>query len=329
MRPGGKMIDKFIQRQTGSMLIETVISCAVVGIGALALAKLQADLVSGSNHANLRAEATIIAQEKIETLRRQSDDSTYSNIASANDSITVQNAVFTRTWTSTDITSPNYKKIDVTVAWTGMGGGSESVTLSSIVTENNLKDSGRLTRILNTESSLSSGVNEAEEAGDQTINDNLPDGATDNGDGTSNYTPVGTNLTLTYDNTSAEITKLNGSSVVRIDGAVSKATGGSAPHNSTTLENMTIVAQPQNTTMAMYCASASSEDAASYTCYATSGWGGTITLGGINKAVKVCTNTSQAYSNLTSSLTNQDYKLFKTSKSCSGDTPTHHQDYSP
>lgn len=312
-----------LRTQIGSALVETVISCAVIGFGALALTKLQADLTSGSNQANLRAEATILAQEKLEALRRDSDDSTYSNIGGAYDSVSGKNAVFTRTWLSTDVASPNHKKINVSVAWTDMDGSTDRVTLSSIVTESNLKESGKLARVLNTASGPT--VQNAEEV----VNQAVPDLAVDMGDGTSNYTPDGTDLTLTYNNDSGEIVKLNGVSVVRLDGSVSKATGGSAPAGSLTLENMTIVSTPQNSTMAMYCTSANSQDAATYTCYATSGWSGTITLGGMNAATKVCTNTTQAYSSLSASLTNQDYKLFKTSKSCSGDTPTHHQDFAP
>jgi hypothetical protein len=87
--------------------------------GLLAIAKLQGNLyVSGSYSKDL-TEAQTVSQWKIEELRK----SLYDNIASSNDTTTLSNTSFTRTWTVTNNTQ--YKDIVLVTTWVDQNGKSQ------------------------------------------------------------------------------------------------------------------------------------------------------------------------------------------------------------
>jgi len=124
--------------QQGIGLIEVLITTVVVSAGLLAVASLQSGFMSSSGESKIRAEARVLAEQKIEELRNNINQAGYNAIpGSASPGTTVQdagnpiagaNASFTRTWTITDVnpfltTSPQRKNISAMVAWDGNGDG--------------------------------------------------------------------------------------------------------------------------------------------------------------------------------------------------------------
>lgn len=304
------MQKKLLKFQTASMLVEAMISVFVIGFGAIALTKLQGEVVKGSDTAHQRVEAVVFAQDKIEALRKMSDGTTYTNVATSADSISGKNASYTRSWASTAYTSPNYKKINVTIAWQSKTKENHTVMVSTIISENDTARSGKLMRALNTNSNIVKTIA-------------LPNGATNNGDGTSDYSPE-QGVTLTYNNSSGAVTKINGAAVHNLDGAVTMGSGSDKPANGTTLINLTLTHTSTNS-KAMHCSVSATADAATYNCFVETGWAGSFTLGNINNSVKICTNTTQPYTGIIAILINQDYLAIKSTQSCSGSYPTLHQ----
>jgi Tfp pilus assembly protein PilV len=152
----------------------------------------------------------------------------------------------------------------------------------------------------------------------------IPSAAINNCNGTSSYA-ITSSITLTYDNTTGAITLVNGSSAVSIGGSLTIATGGNAPTPGKTTSNVTIGSTASN----IYCFyTTTSTTAASYTCYASSGWSGAILISG-STGFKVCRSyTTSPYANVTGNLTTQNYSMIKSTKTCSTampSTPTLHQ----
>lgn len=127
------------KNEIGVGLIETLLIILLVSISVVALIKFQHYLTYNTNNAQQQFDATILANQQIETLRDFHVMSTttgykaYSEIVSSSGSATVGNTAYTITWTVTTNTSPAYKTIDVTVSWTDRFNTTQSVRLISQV----------------------------------------------------------------------------------------------------------------------------------------------------------------------------------------------------
>lgn len=126
-------------RQRGFTLLEVLIAVVVVGVGLLSVSSLQTRLMRQSGESTARAEATALAQARIEELRNYTDsiesaaqfDTVFATTAGFGNSVTIagDNASFTRT-EAIDATGAT-KQLDVRVAWVDRAGVNQNVELST------------------------------------------------------------------------------------------------------------------------------------------------------------------------------------------------------
>ncbi len=137
------MKHSIIKSQKGIGLIEVLIATVVVAVGLLAVASLQGKFMSSSGGSKTRAEALVLAEQKLEQLRNNVTKDSYDTalVANTNPAVPVAdslnpiagaNASFTRTWTITDVAppvppftaaDPKLRKISVQVGWDANGDG--------------------------------------------------------------------------------------------------------------------------------------------------------------------------------------------------------------
>jgi len=109
-------------RQQGIGLIEVLVATVVIAVGLLAVGTLQGKFMASSGQSKTATQATKLAEAKIEELRNTTLLADFTALTGGSDTISPTggnsgNAIFTRTWTVTDLTSPPRKKIAVTVTW--------------------------------------------------------------------------------------------------------------------------------------------------------------------------------------------------------------------
>ncbi len=129
------MITQTKRTQRGFSLNESMISLTLLSSGLLALAQFQGQAQQNSGHTKTQTTAVNLAQQKLETLRDQASTD-YAGIVSNSDSPlthTGDNTGFSRHWTVTPHTSPNYKEVSVTTDWQSTDGAARSVTISSFL----------------------------------------------------------------------------------------------------------------------------------------------------------------------------------------------------
>jgi len=303
---------KPLYKQKGFILIESLVAVFVIAFGSLAVTKMQGNLVKGNSVAKQRSEATLLAQRKIEELRNYSQISVFNAIASSSDTVGADNTSYTRTLTITNNINPNYKQVNVAVTWSTRESDTESITLTSMINESDPALAGKLILPKPTPT-LSPSVPTAI----------LPNGATDNGDGTSDYVVPNTSptVTLTYDNSTGGVTKINGATAITLAGSITEGTGGDSPSGGFNISS--VVVSPSSS-YTYYCTQGLENGSINYSCVLANAWSGNINLSGFTGA-KVCTNTTQPYSNLVSNVSNQDFNVIKSTKTCSGSTATEHQ----
>ncbi len=136
------MKHSIIKTQKGIGLIEVLIATVVVAVGLLAVASLQGKFMSSSGGSKTRAEAQVLAEQRLEALRNNVTSTGYRdlNADSVADAATITatdnpvgtNTTFTRTWTITDVAppvppftaaDPKLRKISVQVGWDANGDG--------------------------------------------------------------------------------------------------------------------------------------------------------------------------------------------------------------
>jgi type II secretion system protein I len=115
------------RRQDGFTMIEVLIAMALLTIVLLGLCGASVMAINGNSLSKMSTTATVIAKDKIESLKNIS----YNQITSGSDT---PEANFTRRWTVTN-NSPvtNTKTIAVTVSWIWQS-LSHNVTLNTIFT---------------------------------------------------------------------------------------------------------------------------------------------------------------------------------------------------
>lgn len=126
-------------RQQGQGLIEILMTVLFIGIGVVALIKLQNYLSNNNDLAYQRSDAARIAAREIELLRDfqvindTSGYTSYQGIASGSTTVAGANTNYTVNWTVSSHTNPTYKDINVTVSWTDSYNVSQSVNVVSSV----------------------------------------------------------------------------------------------------------------------------------------------------------------------------------------------------
>ena len=126
--------DKHILTDTkGFTLIEVVIAMAILSIGILAIASLQISAVQNNGLGNLITQATMLAQEKMESLKSAT------NIAALTDGSDTgidhygeSGGIFNRSWTiSNPLGGSSSRQIEIAVQW-NKGGTNREVILAAI-----------------------------------------------------------------------------------------------------------------------------------------------------------------------------------------------------
>lgn len=291
----------------GSALLGVMVAASSFGFGMLSLSKLQGNLTLANNEVKQYDEALKFGKSKLEQMRgfeavnSKTGLAAYQDINSGTDSVNGHSSTFSRTWSVTDSSNGKSKAVVVTVSWSGQKGTTESISLNSTINQTSAASSGQLF--------LTSAAGSIVPNSNQ-ISPNVPEGATDNGDGTSNYTPSGSSTVLTYDNTSGEVTKIDGNDAHSISGLISLGTGSLGPSGGVQLADIDVSAN--NTNGTSYC---SDTNSGAYSCIVSNAWGGTINLTGVT-GVEVCINATQPYSNITSNLISNDDMVIKGGESC-------------
>jgi type IV pilus modification protein PilV len=137
--------------QAGFTIIEALVALMILTFGLLAVSGMQLTLSSNGDISKQRTEAIRLAQEKIEYLRSYSQVTSatlsttlaYANLASGSDSITT-NAVFSRSWSVSGTATATLKPILLTMSWADRTGTTQTLTVSSVISQSNPYDSGLL-----------------------------------------------------------------------------------------------------------------------------------------------------------------------------------------
>lgn len=146
------MKHSIIKTQKGIGLVEVLVAAVVVAVGLLAVASLQGKFAFSSGDNKTRAEALVLAEQKLEQLRNNVTSTGYRDLnndsvadaatITASDSPSGSNTTFTRSWTIADVdppvppfttADPKLRKISVRVGWDGNGDG-DSTDTDEIVT---------------------------------------------------------------------------------------------------------------------------------------------------------------------------------------------------
>ena len=133
--PSGNKENIRLNNQRGYTIIEVLIAVAIFSIGILAIASLQLSTAGNVKSGNLVTQATMLARDKIEMLKRVADVTTLSNGSETDiDAQGTPGGIFDRSWI---ISNPlggigtNTRQITVTVSWNHKG-ESRSIDLSTI-----------------------------------------------------------------------------------------------------------------------------------------------------------------------------------------------------
>jgi type IV pilus modification protein PilV len=141
--------------QRGFTLIEALIALLIVAFGLLTLVGINLKLSSSEDVARQRAEATRLAQEKIEAFRSytqltsSSTTLAWSDLASGSDTISSSagystNTQFNRRWTLLGAATDPMRTMQVTVGWTDRAGNASSVAFATVISKTDPTDSGSL-----------------------------------------------------------------------------------------------------------------------------------------------------------------------------------------
>jgi len=129
-----------LKKNNGQGLIESIIAVLIISGGVVALIQFEHNLAYSNALSQQQAEATILATSKIEALRNfgvinnTSGYTSYQSIATGNNTSNGANATYTLNWTvTTSTTTPTYKTIDLTVSWTDLQSGAQSIELTTII----------------------------------------------------------------------------------------------------------------------------------------------------------------------------------------------------
>ncbi len=124
-------------KTNGQTLIEVLVTVLIIAVAAVAIVKFQYYLAYNNNLIQQKSDATILANDKMESLRNfqvlttTSGYIAYQSIVTGSSTATVSNTTYTLNWTITTNTNPDYKMAVIVVSWTDQRSNAQSVTLVS------------------------------------------------------------------------------------------------------------------------------------------------------------------------------------------------------
>lgn len=196
---------KIINKNSGFTVLEGMVAMAIMSFGLLSLGKFQTTMVSNSDIAKQKTEATRLAEEKLEKLRAfesiaaSTGKFAYEDIVSSSDQVLGKNTTYTRRVTvQTQSTSTaKYKPVSVTVSWTDRKGDIQTVTLSTVFASSEPKSAGAL--------AVSTGNSLVKRPKNRDLNVPIP--SIDLGNGKSAFTPPGAStFYYVFDNLTGVVT---------------------------------------------------------------------------------------------------------------------------
>lgn len=181
----------------GFALIEALIALALIGLGLLAVTKLQTWTLTGAGETKSRTEAVHLSQRKLDELRNQLQSGDFTALASGSQTgITGTHATYAMNWTvSTPASPPDMRMIQLATTWTDARGLSQRLDLNTLVAWD---DPGLQSRpFIDTSQSIISPTGEARR-GTQKLDPTL---GSPNPDRTRTYTDPNTKVTYLMDST--------------------------------------------------------------------------------------------------------------------------------
>jgi len=133
-------MNHYYNKPSGISLIETLISMCVVCIGALAVVNLQSKLLQNTTQVGQQAEALLLAEDKLESLRNIASINQYEELTSGSDKKASTNTNFIRNWYVQNYNNPTYKSITVNVSWLKANGTAQNISLNSQIVYKNFHD---------------------------------------------------------------------------------------------------------------------------------------------------------------------------------------------
>jgi len=139
------------ERHKGFALMDAMIAILVIGIGLFGIVRLNAVMLAGTAIGKTRAEATQLAEAKLEEIRAQQPPATKPVSSSSPEILLGVNATFARSWTlaSAGLTGLDLDGVRVCVSWDEKdpgceGRGERQVELNTLIGWTNLLTSGSL-----------------------------------------------------------------------------------------------------------------------------------------------------------------------------------------
>jgi prepilin-type N-terminal cleavage/methylation domain-containing protein len=121
------------KKQKGFSIIEVLITLIILGGALTALAKFQVYSLRTIGLTKQTTEAVMVGQQKLDLLRGFTSLTNYTAIATGEDTVTGNNATYTRSWTVSTNTTPAFKSIEMKVTWTDSDGTSNSVYINGVI----------------------------------------------------------------------------------------------------------------------------------------------------------------------------------------------------
>jgi prepilin-type N-terminal cleavage/methylation domain-containing protein len=125
-----------IDNSSGFTLIEVLIAAVIITFGMLAMGTFLGSLVSKNSINERKTIATLLAQDKIEDLRRQAlktDLTSADNSVSPHETITTDAGPFNRSWTIAEDFAGLSDQITIVIDWEGPG--NSDFTLTTLIND--------------------------------------------------------------------------------------------------------------------------------------------------------------------------------------------------
>ena len=133
---------KIANRNTlaGYVLLEALVAVLIVALGMLGLTRLESQVVGAAGEAKARSAATALARSQIESVRNAVLSNQFPPtpvVGTSPSTVTRDGIAYTMTWTMTQPDSTrNDRLVRVDVSWTDRAGGTQKVSLNSIIAWN-------------------------------------------------------------------------------------------------------------------------------------------------------------------------------------------------
>jgi type II secretory pathway pseudopilin PulG len=297
-------------QQNGFTILEGLIAVVIFAVGMIALATFQGGIMSESGEVKARNEAVVLAQDKSDELRammvRGDFDAT---IVTGTDTVAGNNAAFTRAWTVSDSATPEYKLLEVGVAWTDPDGDAQAANLDALVAWNDPRAGITQTGLTNPGRTIPEPSGGERNPG--VVYDEIPPGAIDAGDGFSIYArPDGKTHLIRNDRTDTDgdgdidtddgyetVLEVYSEGIVMLRGVIELIDGSVTSAGELTAEVLALTSDagfcvyPEPDTFSLSPEEAAANGTTStnfFHCYVGENWYGNLGLAGADKLDSIC-----------------------------------------